>query len=110
MKSSDIHSPVINYLATWPKICCTVNVYTLRVPQGLHNHLAYTIWSTSVAWPCLQNMLMMAHSCSILQCLQGNGNIKFSPGFDGVGEQSQHLLTKMCSTKIYVPMETYVNG
>lgn len=86
MGSSDIHSPVINYLATWPKICCTVNVYTLRVPQGLHNHLAYTIWSTSVAWPCLQNMFMMAIGSSILQCSQGNGNGKFSCGYDRIGE------------------------
>lgn len=64
--SSGIHSLVINYLATWPKICCTLNVYTLKVPQGLHNHLAHTIWSASVAWPCLQNTFMMTVGSSIL--------------------------------------------
>lgn len=76
------------------------------MPQGLHNHLAYTIWSTSVVWPCLQNAFMMAIGSSILQSSWGNTNSKFSPGYDRIGEQSENLSTEMFSTEIYVLMKT----
>lgn len=52
---------------------------------------------------------MMAIGNSILQHPRGNGNSKFSPGYDRIGEESENLLTRMFSTKTYVSMKTYAN-
>lgn len=51
----------------------------------------------------------MAIGNSILQHPWGNGNSKFSPGYDRIGEESENLLTRMFSTKTYVSMKTYAN-